>query len=138
MFVSIVNVANASLISVFYCWFANGSLNVDEFLHPIPIMYVDFISQVSLSQTRGIFSLPWNQTTLLGYSGEIASIMIFSVTFFLSNGLFLLLFISLCIYHGTFYEIIARARDEFNRHNKNRCDTKFLGDLIQFHASIKE
>lgn len=112
--------------------------------------------------------MPWNQGTLLGYSGEIASIMIFSVTFFLLNGLFLLLFISLCknstflflkntfpnanllpftyqitlftlgIYHETFYEIVDHAKDEFNRTDENRCNDKFLGDLIRFHASIKE
>lgn len=85
-----------------------------------------------------LFSLPWNQTSLLGYFGEITSVMTFTGVYLILNGTFLLLFTSICLHHRAFYKIIKQSIDKLNLSEEHRCDAKFLCDLIRFHITIKE
>lgn len=76
----------------------------------------------------------WSQNSLLGYIGEICLNLLISVGYFIENGVHLILFTSICLYHQAFYEIINRLVKE----KIKECDGKFLFDMVRFHIMIKE
>lgn len=82
---------------------------------------------------------PWNQTTVIGYLGEDFYIIYFASIYGIVAGLILLLFISICIFHLTFYKMIEHLINEWNQ-NRHRFpnDEQFVRDLIGFHVEIKE
>lgn len=134
--------------SVLSNWLIDGSLIVDHFYRTIKTMFV-FIGNQSLrfflihilcSYTSS-FSLPWDQSTVIGYFGEQILINAICFVYSVINGVLLLLFISICLHHRTFYEIIRSWIDKWNNGNGNRCDLdsrKLLCDLIRFHMSSKK
>lgn len=86
------------------------------------------------------FSLPWDQTTAMGYIGELAFSMPIGLGYFSINGGFLLLFISICQHHQAFYKIFEQSVNKLTRSNdeNNRCDARVLCNVIRFHIKIKE
>lgn len=95
---------------------------------------MDNQNQISLAN-----SLPWDQSTLIGYFGEISFNVIVGATYFISNGVMILLYISICIHHQTFYEMVENSIDKWALSDKNGKNTeKFLRNLIRFHISTKE
>lgn len=83
-------------------------------------------------------SFPWNQNTPLGYIGEALFFNIGGQAYAIVNGVFLILFISMCFYHRTFYDMIYHSIDKWNHQIKNHCPDDILRRLIRFHISIKE
>lgn len=84
------------------------------------------------------FSLPWNQTTFLGYSVEIAFTIYQGQTYMISNGVLLLFFISKCYHHQAFYSMFKHSVAKLEQSDANQSDKRLLCDLIQFHVSIRE
>lgn len=83
-------------------------------------------------------SLPWNQNTLLGYFGESLFIMICGIWHIFAIGVMMLFYISMCIHHHAFYEMIRNSLDKWNQRDENENDVKFVCDQIRFHITIKE
>lgn len=91
--------------------------------------------------------MPWNQSTIFGYFAEIAFFLMITGVFTLINGAFLLLFMSMCIHHRAFYEIIQHSIDEWNSTNADKnyginenylVNQRFICDLIYFHVLVKK
>lgn len=79
-------------------------------------------------------SLPWNQTTFVGYFLEICFGNLAILTYMLANGAVLLLFMSMCIHHRAFFKMFKQFIYE-----AKRCDDKqFLCKLMQLNISAKE
>lgn len=77
------------------------------------------------------FSVPWNQTTLIGYLGEEFTILSGGGAYMVGLGVVLLLFVSICMHHQTFCKIFEHMIDESNcREKENRNDERFLCDLM--------
>lgn len=126
---------------VLFCWLIFKDLNVESFYHPFKIMlvvlasiYFYFESNASQFYSR----LPWNQTTYLGYSGEISFSTITTVAYFLVVGSVFLLFISMCMYYRSFCEMFEKSISTWDQLGENRFDYDFICDLIRFHISVKE
>lgn len=83
------------------------------------------------------FSLPWNQTTYLGYAGEISIDVMVTVGYLIANGSLLLFFMSMCIYHRAFLKIFEHSVDNLDA-IKGRNKEKCVLDLIRFHISTKK
>lgn len=84
--------------------------------------------------------LPWNQKTIGGYAAEIFVNWITGEAYFITTGAILLLCISMCLQHRSFYE---RFQHSLHRLNSHEIQTKLnqeelLRDLIHFHITVKE
>lgn len=84
------------------------------------------------------FSLPWNQSTLLGYSYEICYEMTLAMSFFAVNGLFLIFFISMCLCHNSFYKIFRSLLNQLDDSKTTRESEEALCNLIRFRVSVQE
>lgn len=84
-----------------------------------------------------MFSYPWNQTTFLGYSGEVVGITIFGNEYSAILFVLVFLFVSICLHHQAFAKMFKLWVYEWNRHGDANAE-KFLCNLIRFHISIKE
>lgn len=127
-------------LSLFTSWHKNS---YDDLYHPAKIMWAIRFSNwfccVKLNCKQQIlYSLPWDQTKPLGYMGEALFFNAAGQAYTISNGVFLILFISMCIYHRVFYDMFSHSIDKWNHRNKNHCPDKILRHLIRFHISIKE
>lgn len=87
---------------------------------------------------KNIIRLPWNQETLLGYFGETCYFVVVSLSYLIINGTFMLLFISLCLHNGAFYEMFHHFIRKWEESDENRNDVEFLHKLIEFHVSTKK
>lgn len=83
---------------------------------------------------KKIPSLPWNQTTFVGYFCEICFGNAAILTYMIANGAVLLLFMSMCIHHRAFFKMFKQFIYETKRHDNKR----FLCKLIQLNISAKE
>lgn len=83
-------------------------------------------------------SLPWNQKTTLGYFGETGFIVFCGVWHIFAIGVMMLFYISMCIHHYAFYEMVANSFDKWNKRRKNENDVEFVCDQILFHVTVKE
>lgn len=82
------------------------------------------------------FSLPWNQETPLGYSAEIGFNIAIDQAYMISNGALLLLFISICMNHQAFNEIICQMVAKLNEGPNDNMEN--LAEIIRFQMKIKE
>lgn len=85
-----------------------------------------------------VFSLPWNQRTPLGYAMEMFFSVFNADFYFIVNGAFLLLFISICKHHEAFYKMFEHSLRKYDQNDTDRMDKKSLCDLIRFHILVKE
>ena len=129
-------------ISIPVSYWIYGRLDVDNFYHMVKMMWVRlfFKNQNKFKNQEWLdFRLPWDQSTIFGYFGELIQMMTVTQIFFLVNGVSLMLFISICFYHRAFLKILKNSIDEWNSQDKKtRNDAKFICDLIRFHISAKE
>lgn len=82
-------------------------------------------------------SLPFDQKTTIGYSGEILYDLMSAETYFISIAV-ILLFISMCQHHQAFLKIFQHSLRKLDRRDQNRNDEKLLRKLIRFHVLVKE
>lgn len=85
-----------------------------------------------------LFSLPWDQSTLTGYIGEITFTLFNNVTFLIAAAALMLFFISLCFHHRAFSGICELMAAKLNRRDENCRNKEILCDLIRFHVSARE
>lgn len=145
--VFIVNLSMALLSILMYSIFGNGQFEVKCLYHPFRFMWVKrqstifyfhpFDNKFSSIYTKKKFSLPWNQTSLLGYFGELFLSFIIGGAYLSSNALFLLTFISMCLHHQAFLQIFRDLTLDLDHCNENRTDKKLLFKLIDFHYTVK-
>lgn len=83
-------------------------------------------------------SLPWNQQAVIGYALEIFFDIIVAETYLTVNGVFLLLFISMCFHHQAFHRMFRHSLIKFEGSDEQRIDKKQLCNLINFHLETKE
>lgn len=137
--VIVMNQFVAPLITIFH----NDNRDVENFFHPLPMVWVYFISNVfadlkSFISKWSFFinlksSLPWNQTTYLGYFAELILLIPLAYGYMIINGTFLLLFISICMHHQVFYKMFKHSTD-----GMKKCNRKFLCDSMRFHILAKK
>lgn len=84
------------------------------------------------------FRLPWNQTTPIGYFGEIWLSTWFAGCYFFMNGVVFLLFISMCLHHQAFYRMLKHSLNAFDYPNEKRNDKRMLCKLIRFYNTVRE
>lgn len=97
------------------------------------------VSYFSLFCFEKKFSLPWNQTTLVGYAVELTTLGSIGLFYFVVYGTFLMLFLSICMHHQAFSKMFKYLVDKLNRSDvENQCDKKSLCNLIRFHISVKK
>lgn len=90
-------------------------------------------------------SLPWDQSTLLGYFLEQMFYIVMCIAYFSVIGSLLIPFMSICIHYRAFYQIVRHLIDQWNtcstveKHRSSNFsnDQKFLFDLIRFDVSFK-
>lgn len=82
--------------------------------------------------------LPWDQTTPWGYFGETLYHLFVGEMYLLTNGAFLLLFISLCLHHRAFYQMFDNFVRKMDYPDENRNDTRHVWKLIKFHNTFIE
>lgn len=117
---TLLNIIVSSIASIVFCWMKYGVFDTNQ-------LYTTFT-----------FSLPWDQTTKLGYFMEMICDLIFGEFYLLGNGAFLLLFISICLYHLAFYKRFKYSISKLSQSENPGNDKKLLCDLIQFHNMVKE
>lgn len=81
--------------------------------------------------------MPWNRETPTGYFGEIIFGTISAQPYFLLNGVILLVYILMCLFHRTFFEIFSRLLRKLETPDKNENDVKIVFDLIRLHVQVK-
>lgn len=125
-------------ISVIFCQ-NSGNYDVKCFVHSSRVMWVKFIWKSTfmfMNSKSLIHRLPWNQQTLTGYTAELCFVALFIGIYFISNGSFIILFISICLHHQTYYKIFQQSTLEFSHFNGNHKE--LLCKLVHFHISIRK
>lgn len=84
------------------------------------------------------FSVPWDQTTVLGYFGEVIFLNCTIGPIFTLNATVLILFISMCLYHQAFYKMFNHVLNELNSCKKVRFAEQTICDLINFRMLIQK
>lgn len=83
-------------------------------------------------------SLPWDQSTPIGYFAEICYDIFVSQSYLIFNGAFLILFVSLCYHFRTFDEmnehLIEKISDSAQMIKANR---KILCTAVDFQCTIR-
>lgn len=106
--------------SMLLCFYFHGELQRDY-------LYVPFN-----------FILLWNQSTPLGYSGEICVYLVFVVPYFIIQGVFFLIFISMSFHHQAFYEMFRHlVINSFGSNDKDDCN-KRIKKIIEFQISTRK
>lgn len=80
-------------------------------------------------------SLPWDQTTAIGYIGEVCFQIMMGEGYLFSNGALLLLLISMCWHHQAFYKMFRHFVCEIDSKEKN-AKLK-LCELVRFHILVR-
>lgn len=83
------------------------------------------------------YSLPWNQTTPLGYLGEIGFFILSMELLWSVGGQVLLLFISLCKNNFVFSDMYGSFIDEFDQTDEMQDKCDLIRKLVDFHNDVK-
>lgn len=85
------------------------------------------------------YSLPWDQSTPLGYFGEVCVATSNELIFWIVAPQILFLFVFLCKNNFIFAEMFVSFLDEFDELHKQKIQQKcdLLRKLIDFHNGIK-
>lgn len=84
------------------------------------------------------YSMPWDQTTKLGFYMEIGFCLCSGGSFYFVNGALFLFFISMCFHHQAFYQMFLHSVRRLDRSEENRNKKQIIYALIDFHNSVKE
>lgn len=83
-------------------------------------------------------SLPYNQTTPLGYFGDVVASIAIGQGYLITSGSIMILFISICLHHRTFFNMFQHFTRKLDQSNRNQSDHECLCHLIRFHLMVKE
>lgn len=84
-----------------------------------------------------LFSLPWNQQTIVGYIFEIFADIFFAEGYLFSNGILLLMFISICLHHKAFHDMLRISARKLDGHDKDKKNKAICCNLVCFHVQVK-
>lgn len=82
-------------------------------------------------------SLPWNQSTLIGYICELIYDTIGTEAYVLAAS-FVLLFVSTCLHNQAFFQVFQHYLRSLNHHDGSSKGNELLRQIIRFHISAKE
>lgn len=82
-------------------------------------------------------SLPWNQNTILGYVGEIYVGLLNIKMFWIASVQVMFLFIAICLYIFTFYEMFLSFICRLKHLKVNEQRHNAIIEMIEFHKDIK-
>lgn len=118
------------LIKIIYLYHSNmRKLNIHQFKNLKSNNCVEFF--------KNVYSLPWDQSTIYGYFGELIYGILSSLAFSTVNGVILVFFISMCWNHRAFYERFQHSIHKIDSSCENRNDNVILCDLIRFQNATK-
>ncbi|XP_031638771.1 odorant receptor 82a-like [Contarinia nasturtii] len=83
------------------------------------------------------FVLPWNQTTPVGYYGELCVAVAFIGTYMIMNGIIVLIFISICLQHQALYQMFQHLVRKLNRPNEKHNNKDVLRQIIEFQVTTR-
>lgn len=84
------------------------------------------------------FSLPWDQSTPIGYSGDVLFCIASGECYLIINGALIILFVSIWCCHEAFFKRFHLSVLRLN-HPENKPNTnKMLRELIHSHITVKE
>lgn len=92
------------------------------------LIIIDFLS---------IDSLPWDQTTPIGYFGEICFSLLNVEAFWVVGGQILLLFVFICRNNFVFTEMFQSYLKEFEQSESTQEKHEIIRKIIAFHTDIK-
>ena len=149
-------IATASIASVLLCLLWNDQFDVTLVYHPYRFVLVNWmiIDKILLNWTLAQWqwkkqnlltlitfnnspSLPWDQTTLLGYFGEIIFCILVCEAYLLYNGAVLLTFVSICLHHKAFSGMFQHKLRNLEGPTKNRSEKDFFHNIIDLHNTVK-
>lgn len=145
--------ANTSMMFVLSiavdCWINGNEFNTKNLFHAFKLVLVstslpseEIVRQIIISSyISRFYSLPWNQSTPLGYFGEFCFSIGNGLLFLFGNGIFLVLFISMCWYHVAFskrFQYSVQQLDHLDRFGNCVKPKALLCDIIRFHVLIKK
>lgn len=140
----VMSTYSMSATSMLLRWMTHGDLEIEYFYHPVKLMSVKtqiFFPKVRLAWNFKHFShssLPWDQSTYLGYFAEISFNALNFLCFVTANGAFFLLFMFMSYHHQAFYDIFKHSMAEIDCcSDANEFNKKSLCDFIEYHVSIK-
>lgn len=84
-----------------------------------------------------IISLPWDQTTPLGYFGEISLSILNQQVFWTVSSQVFLLFIYLCANNFVLSEMFVSFIEEFDQLDRMKDKCKFIRRFVDFHDDVK-
>lgn len=82
-------------------------------------------------------SLPWDQTTLLGWTVETIISVLAGCAYLLINNTFMSFFVGICYYHRAFRAHIEELIEKIDYKNGQRKAKSILTETIQFHYSAR-
>lgn len=83
------------------------------------------------------YSLPWDQTTPLGYFGEMCVTIVNEQLIWAVGGQTFLLFAALCANIFAFSEMFAEFVDEFDRVKKKQMKYEAIRKIVDFQNDVK-
>lgn len=137
----LINISMTAVISVLYSLFAHGHFDATLAYYPYRYVWVKInkLQKIAYEVKIPIVpSTPWDQQTPIGYFAIILFSNLAAQAYLLTNGITLLLFISICLQHRAFYKVVEHSLRKLDYKDGKRLDKESLCKLIRFHMMIKE
>lgn len=126
------------VLSVLRCQIQYGRIDTANLIHPFTLRWLLFLNVIESLRTDCSFhSLPWNQDTLLGYAGEMLVGLLYVLIFWMIGCQMLILFIAICYYQFTFYEMFVHFVDHLKQSKKIDRKANAILKIVKFHRDIK-
>lgn len=94
--------------------------------------------QLSRIKVNNRFSLPWNQSTYIGNFAEVIAAVAIAEAYNITNHPILLLFISICIYHMTFFKMFVHLIEKLDRCRRVRRTKQTILEIIHFRTAVQK
>lgn len=134
-----------AVICLLACWLIRGDFDPHYSYHPYKVVLVlnssvwnaNFGNYFLIFYKYFHFRFPWDQQTLIGYLAEIFLVIYIAGFYVVINGLFITLFISMCLQHSAFYKMFRHFVQKLDDPGKNRDNEELICKLIEFHTTTK-
>lgn len=134
------------LFTILRCQIQYGHIDVAHLYHPFTFRWisihkyyficVNFIKYF-LQLIRRFHSLPWNQATLLGYGGEIFTVILNIEVIWIVTCQILILFIAICLYIFTFHDMFVSFVNHLKHSRRIEKKCNAIIKIVEFHIDIK-
>lgn len=135
-------------ISVLACFWFHGNFDL-KYLYTLykfkwvgkkfwMLIFLLLLNIICFVEIDLLCSLPWDQSTPIGYFYKISFDTLVGVTYLVSNGALLVLFVSICLFHQAFSKMFEHSLRKLGESGGDHNDEELLCQLIQFHISVKK